>query len=317
MNTYIFHTIPSGIIKDFPPGHSSELCAWYHLVDLLQPTPPEETEMLFSKWREQMSTVCPYIINHPLKNLTRMTAHKLSRLQSVAEGLFDYDPKTMGLIREFLSHSAYQTFGEFYLNDQKERLILEGTAKATNELMVDLFKKFHIDPEELYKKSQRKDPLWQPGIPWKDLTIQSKHPILRVLMRQLAIEKYGLKKSSWKPTKKISVLIQELQQKGPLLVTGHLGKHSYKNSAVKLKTEIEGQPLYGWKKNAPKTELLFGAILIVGAKKGNAEHVYYKDPFDLNKTYIISYNSLTERIADLAGIIRQEQPYEIGYAVHK
>lgn len=78
-------------------------------------------------------------------------------------------------------------------------------------------------------------------------------------------------------SQKIEVLIQELQEKGPLIALGKLGPKFYRNAPFKLKDKVGGEAVYGWKPGSARIDLKGQCpVMVLGAKKTeDQELVYY------------------------------------------
>lgn len=121
---------------------------------------------------------------------------------------------------------------------------------------------------------------------------------------------YGLKHSKWNPKQPISELITLLNEHGPQIVGGVLGRAQYDQNKI---VELRKYPdciLYGFKPGSysKKAEDDGHCITIVGAEvvKGQ-ELVYYVDPVDESlvndkrKVLVMSYSRLCENILDTKG----------------
>ncbi|MBI3237008.1 MAG: hypothetical protein HYZ48_04845, partial [Chlamydiales bacterium] len=101
---------------------------------------------------------------------------------------------------------------------------------------------------------------------------------------------------------RISVLIGELKEKGPLLAYGKMGPSAYRDSPSKLLHEkFNGLlDLYGWKPGALRKECQMSYALVVGAveEKGK-EYVYFvltKDVTPSKESYLRMHRVFQEKI---------------------
>jgi hypothetical protein len=142
----------------------------------------------------------------------------------------------------------------------------------------------------------------------------------RTIAHRLLSEQLGFMKSSWHPESPIKDLIEEIGQRGPLLITGFFGRRSGQNTLVRLTNRkskpvfIEGRPLFHWKQNhSIEAESNNGHIVVViGATiENNKGYVYYLDPVDgsnandpsTQKVYVTSYQKLISTITNIDGAI--------------
>lgn len=141
---------------------------------------------------------------------------------------------------------------------------------------------------------------------------------------QLAMaEKYGLKKSSWRPGE-IETLIKELQDHGPLAIGGKLGRPFYVDAPFKTGEMLGDSSVYGFKPGAKRQEHLDShMVLVVGAKKiDSKEYVFIIDPNDecdpkskdTKRVYKISHKNFCENVTDFHGRPSQYWSSEVGFA---
>lgn len=200
------------------------------------------------------------------------------------------------------------------------------------ELYNEFFKKFHLNPQELFESAKKEDPIaymaYCEGKNWDHLPWQKKCAQLDSYVSQFCASRFKMRTSSWHPKQPIEQLIIELQKKGPLIVRGTFGALHYQVPPRKFQEQIENRDVYGWYKKDPKnTNKVVGhVILLVGAEKTSKhEIVYYVDPEDESdpldekkqKIYCLSYAKLTSSdvICDRNGFLRNTAPETIGYAL--
>lgn len=130
---------------------------------------------------------------------------------------------------------------------------------------------------------------------------------------KLIAQEYGLKMVPLTDMTTIQKLIVTLAEKGPLVMNGKYGQAFYANTpAVKFSGKVAGHKLFGWRKDAPKTEVevLPQAIVVVGAEiKNSGQFVYYVNPMDASdptnpetqKIYVTTFTTLIDRLATCEG----------------
>lgn len=116
----------------------------------------------------------------------------------------------------------------------------------------------------------------------------------------------------------IDLLMQSLQEYGPLVTYGKLGPSAYHGASFKLTDRIADNEVYGWKPNTFKEQNQLTSAILLGAQKTEKKsYVYYTLAKDitLNKTsqirgyqpldtdtkiYVMSYdNFLNRSLVDL------------------
>jgi hypothetical protein len=97
-------------------------------------------------------------------------------------------------------------------------------------------------------------------------------------------------------SQKIETLINELQEKGPLIGLGQIGPNSYAVKPFELKNKLYGQNIYGWEPGAKRVDhSKQNYIMILGAKKiEDREYVYFTSSEDVT--------------ANVTGYLRKHQP---------
>lgn len=142
--------------------------------------------------------------------------------------------------------------------------------------------------------------------------------------------------AEWKPDQTIDKLITELKNKGPLYVNGRLGIDSYVDKPTQLSDKLGGKTIYYWPKGSKRTFenldstekfkiIMNHSVVLLGANK-DKNLVYFVDPQDpsdpkqpeLQKTYAISYQNLTQNCLDLHSYdmrINKNAPYAL-YSKH-
>ncbi|MCE2983496.1 MAG: hypothetical protein LW832_08015 [Parachlamydia sp.] len=160
---------------------------------------------------------------------------------------------------------------------------------------------------------------------WNQLDCLKKAPYLDFFARDISASAYGLKKSTWNPSKGSVALIEELKKNGPLFVGGSFGDCSYMDKPFKMRQSIADRDIYAWRAGAKRHPRMISghSVLLVGAKKLNDKaFVYFIDPKDPSnpndrsrqKMYMISFTNLTSSICDLHGRTTPDSP--LPYAYH-
>lgn len=149
------------------------------------------------------------------------------------------------------------------------------------------------------------------------------------LIKSLCVNLYDLDKSTWQPFHDIEELIDELKQKGPLMIEGGFGKDAYTTAPFAMTKKISTRTIYAWSRGAERNSwaeaghcvLLVGARLVKDKKKifVHQPFVYFIDPADPSdpldpdkqKIYLISLKNLRDHIRPLE--VSQQGPV---YAYH-
>lgn len=150
--------------------------------------------------------------------------------------------------------------------------------------------------------------------------------VLLAEMRALQARLYGLSTSSWDPSKDIDSLIQELQVKGPLIVTARVGKTFYVDEPQEIAEQIQDRKVFGWKVGSQRSEKqnTVNSTLLVGARRmAEKAYVYYIDSLDpsdpkdksVQKIYKISFDNLRRNILPLDGVSKEHS--KAGYAYYR
>lgn len=125
-------------------------------------------------------------------------------------------------------------------------------------------------------------------------------------------------RTKYASSQKIEILIEELQEKGPLVALGKLGPDSYVAKPFKLNDRVQGLDIYGWKRGAEKKQSSKqNYVIVLGAKKaGKVEHIYFtlSDDVTSNSTnytrehrpssidgrvYVVSHKTFSDILFDL------------------
>jgi hypothetical protein len=192
--------------------------------------------------------------------------------------------------------------------------------KAAQDFWIDTMKKGmaevpseHMNPAMLAGVIQQQDQLLSKVKPWYQLER------MEAAADQLMAKGYGLKEVSLEEIGSMKGLIQTLQKKGRLMITGRFGKHFYGDrNALKLDGKIGNHFLYGWTKGTPTTEgigvthaiVIIGAEVRVNEKKEEKQFVYWIDPADPSdpanpdseRVYVSSFEAITNRMTTLEGM---------------
>ena len=129
---------------------------------------------------------------------------------------------------------------------------------------------------------------------------------------------YGFEKSPWHPKQSIGALIQQLQNCGPMLSCGYMGKSYYTEDPIPLETKIGGRTIHAWKPPAvykrPEGAMLH-AIVITGAREVSGKgYVYFYDPRTSSKPgeqrelLIVSYDRFCSTITDMWRSLSPDDP---------
>ncbi len=239
--------------------------------------------------------------------------------------------KCQMVLRGFVTQTLASSFDEFAMHNyfkmcnQVEEMFLFGFYKEDAELNYSEFQceKFiqdlYKDAAQLYTRKS-----------WKNLSLDEKAWSLKSMSFMTCIKAFDLKQSTWNPHKKITDLMGEIKQQGPLMVQGYFGKPYYQEDAVMLPEKVAERSIWGWKLNAQKKENMeyqFHPILIVGASKQEGrERVYFIDGLDQSdpqnplarRIYAMSYRKLQEAAATLECVkidINDMAPNATNYAV--
>lgn len=117
--------------------------------------------------------------------------------------------------------------------------------------------------------------------------------------RGIVSHRFAFNSSAWKKeAEAFPQLMQELAEKGPLVVFGNLPPLCYK-AAAKVMGTFNGIEVKGWSKGSEAITRPFShAVVIVGCEKGESqERVYFKTPIDNYKdTFACSYRKLRESV---------------------
>ncbi|MBA3238855.1 MAG: hypothetical protein H0T62_11000 [Parachlamydiaceae bacterium] len=124
-------------------------------------------------------------------------------------------------------------------------------------------------------------------------------------------EIHNFKESEWNPSWSMNGLIKELENHGPLLVSGNFGREFYSKPPFQLKAKIGDAPVWGWEPQDTLYHETFSnskwlgeeghKVVIIGAQR-SSNYVYFVDPLDSpddQKIYVMSLGGLRKRIRDL------------------
>lgn len=147
---------------------------------------------------------------------------------------------------------------------------------------------------------------------WKQLDAKPKITALDAFVRDVSATLYKLKKSSWRPVQGIDKLLDELKEKGPLVIMGDFGLSAYIDPPFKMSQKISARDIYAWHPGAERNDSTGAghSVVLVGAKKTHDKALVYfidpidpSDPLDRNKQkiYMTSFTNLTSSICSLTG----------------
>lgn len=238
-----------------------------------------------------------------LKNAQLFLESKLSSFFNLSESL-EGRSSIVPYIQEFIKEKKHDNMYDFLIYKRASKII---------ELNMNFLSNFKTDIHKMTEHER-----------WNELDIEQKATALDAYVRDFSADLYNLKKSSWKPIQGIDKLIQELKEKGPLMILGDFGPSSYIDEPFKMNKKISGRDIYAWRPESNRNESVAGhSVLLVGAKKiQNKAFAYFIDscdPSDPNdkskqKIYMISFRNLTSNICSLTG--HKELNSEIGYAYY-
>jgi hypothetical protein len=128
------------------------------------------------------------------------------------------------------------------------------------------------------------------------------------------VTKLELKVAEWTPQDSVHTLIENLKKHGPLCVNSNLGSQAYKLPPCQLDEKINGREIFYWKKGSERNELKFNTILVIGAKASG--HVYFIEPIEQDRIYVVTYQNFISNIIDLDSVKRTKAPPGIGFAAY-
>lgn len=320
---YTLEKTRTGILYELPPGKPdpTQKCVpgkekrervpqkrlkdgtcWYYALNFLRPrigknpsdlllTDRSEEKLCSERRKEQSAYNAAFPI--ALGNLYSKSSVSVLQsitLENVKEVLgWGIKPLTP-YIKEFIETKNHSNFHEF--------LIFKRSCK-----MIEINMKFlrKIGKEKELRENQK----------WQSLDTTKKALVAEVWAQLFSAKLYGLKTSTWSPSKGILALIKELKEKGPLMVLGDIGKDYYTKPPLKMKRKIFTRNIYYWPAGSERQAFMSGhAVLLVGAKKvQDKAFVYFIDPSDPSdprnrdkqKIYVISFTNLTSHIDSLNG----------------
>lgn len=176
---------------------------------------------------------------------------------------------------------------------------------------------------ELKQKEFRKnihDLLADVGISFQDIPMLCHAPkscdIHKASMAILPLYLLRMYVSLWRPEQDAFCLIRALNQCGPMIVQGALGRVYYKTKPFVL-GEIAGHSIQAFKAGTYKSRQAGHAVIVVGAKafKSSKALVYYLDPADGGKQiYAISLRAFKARLCDVFGYLFVDQAEKARYS---
>ncbi|MGZ6298579.1 MAG: hypothetical protein ACXWM2_04245 [Parachlamydiaceae bacterium] len=223
-------------------------------------------------------------------------------------------PSRFAFIKEFLKQKKHKNMLDF---------LLEKKFSRRNEINIKFLSSLNINVEKLFTEEMSEKNGYQKRN-WENLDVVEKGGILDYFARDVSAKAYGLKRSSWAPSKGIEGLIEELKKNGPLFVGGAIGRSAYIDEPFKMSQKLAGRDIYAWRPGAKRYIIAFSchAVLLVGAKKiQDKTYAYFidcidpSDPKDKSKQkiYMVSFANLTSHICDLHGRMAQNSPVAYAY----
>ncbi|MGL5626211.1 MAG: hypothetical protein ACRDDW_01670 [Candidatus Rhabdochlamydia sp.] len=218
----------------------------------------------------------------------------------------------MQMMQFFIEHQDWNNTKELVDFIHQEQL------ESYMKINIEFFESLKVDIKEIFES----EITFENGYidEWSDfeqLSAKKKSIMLNSFAFIIMAEKYGLKKSPWKPSDNIESLIKELDKNGPLAMGGVFGRSTYLDAPFCLKQRIENRDVYAWKPGAKRVKTASAHMcLIVGAKKVlDKEYIYFIDPQDSSdpdnessqKLYLSSYKNFISRSIDLHGRAYSEE----------
>ncbi|MGK0183585.1 MAG: hypothetical protein ACI9YB_002902 [Halioglobus sp.] len=226
------------------------------------------------------------------------------------------------LLTPFCSQGTHSTLDSFLQNKHME---------DRNRWNTKFLLSTGMDPASFYEKMTPKYSFYMK--PWDEYSEVEKAPFLDNFSSLRSIEGYGLKESSWHPSREVDDLIEQIRESGPHKVSGKFGKMFYEEDAALQPRSCGSYNLYAWKKGSTRKELnKTHSIVIIGAsKRAPGGLVYFLDPLDESDpakpferpVYVMSYNRLKTDIATSLGELLKDESGEtiysdrVGYAFHR
>jgi hypothetical protein len=218
----------------------------------------------------------------------------------------------MQIMQFFIEHQDWNTNKDLVDLIRKEQL------ESYMKINMEFFESLKIDIKEIFESEITSENGYIDE--WSDfeqLSAKKKSIMLNSFAFIVMAEKYGLKKSSWKPSDNIESLIKELDVNGPLAIGGVFGRSSYLDAPFCLKQQIGNRDIYAWKPGVKRVQTASAHMcLIVGAKKVlDKEYIYFIDPLDSSdpkdeasqKLYLSSYKNFISHSIDLHGRAYSEE----------
>lgn len=272
-------------------------------------------EKLFSEHRKQLTQI--KITLQPWVDFSQELTTKLERscTKEDAKGFLSYTINQMKPEYQEVARASLQAFcnqeihSEFSIFAQAE--FNQALFKANDQLNEQLSESMQTSNLLKYKESYEKkyQKSWETSTLFEKVLYQDS--LIFIVQRYF----YRIQISPWHPEQPIECLIQEMQLHGPHLVRGHIGQLYYEEPPFQLNNCIEERPIFGWKSNAKRKEMLsYHVVVLVGAKvtDDTKGYVYFIDPLDgsdpdpkTQKVYMISYERLKSIIAPLDGFRMQ------------
>lgn len=172
---------------------------------------------------------------------------------------------------------------------------------------MELLKLLEINIAEKYEKFKTKINGWQSSL--SNETLHNQLVFTNILTVKCFKKFYGLKHSSWNPKQSFNEFISLLNDNGPQIVGGSLGRAQYKPENVKVYREYPDCTLYSWPQGSFSDKLADAhCITIIGAENNRGQEVvYFIDPVDKSpvnekrKVLVMSYKRLCEQVLDSQG----------------
>lgn len=219
--------------------------------------------------------------------------------------------------------SRYENFGkiieELELAKHSEAVTRDLFFRGLVKAYLKFFEAFSIDPADAFQKRRQEEPE-KIGVFAKQhfakLEVVEQAQFLQIYAKTFLIIKKDLEISDWKPTDPITVLIRELNKRGPLCTGSNFGRLCYPTDPIPLKRPIVDRTILHWKKTETQ-QRTYHAKLVIGATiEGGQQRVYYLDPHIGNdQIYVTSYSKFCDHTLDLDGIRRKTSPKGKWFAV--
>ncbi len=154
---------------------------------------------------------------------------------------------------------------------------------------------------------------------WNSFNLTAQSTLMSsAIHKHYSTQVYGFQKSPWHPKQSIDALIKQLQNCGPMLSCGYMGKSYYTKDPLPLETKIEGLTVHAWKPPAvykKPDDYALHAIVITGAREVSGKgYVYFYDPETSSKPgeqrqiLLVSYDRFCSTITDMRKGLSPDHP---------